>query len=315
MDSRTLAILFALTLFWVTRPAQEPSAPPQRVAAVLFDYQPLSSPSPAAIPSPSPLLSPYFVQDTEAHTMPEIDAKGAALFEVATGKMIFSKNGTSQFPIASISKLMTAVVALENLRLSDTLTVRESDLLLDTRHPSLAAGDTFSLDEALYFVLVPSDNAVAQALARRVAENLAAPQEDASFVAKMNERAKALGMTSTHFSTPTGLNGNLSAPRDLFLLGSYVLENHPKLFEISRQSSIALVSRQGKTYELQNTNILLGRIPGIIGGKTGYTPEADGGLLLAFEIGTTKLLSVVLGSVDRFGDTQKLFEWYRKNNF
>ncbi|MFN7088372.1 MAG: hypothetical protein ACK4NX_00900, partial [Candidatus Paceibacteria bacterium] len=117
----------------------------------------------------------------------------------------------------------------------------------------------------------------------------------------------------TTFTTPTGLDGNVSNPVDLFLLSKYIAKEHPLIFEISRQPNISLVSRQGKTYRLKNTNALIGKLPGILGGKTGYTPESNGSLLLYYEVGKTKIISVVLGSSARFSDTEVLYNWYLNN--
>jgi D-alanyl-D-alanine carboxypeptidase len=203
---------------------------------------------------------------------------------------------------------MTAVVAKEILPPETTILLSAEDLALEGHHPSFEPNDTLRLEEALYLLLISSDNSVAQAISRAVVTS-------AEFVSKMNEKAALLGMSSTHFSNPSGLNGNVSTANDLLRLAQYIDAFHPNLWHISRQPAITIITKAEKTIELKNTNILIGKIPGLLGGKTGYTPEAAGSLLLLFDVGSERLLSVVLGSPDRFGDSQKIISWYWGKHF
>lgn len=300
MDNRILAIIFAFTLLLVTNSNKTTLSLPE-ISATASKIG-LSSPSPS--PSVSPKISP---SPSPTSSSPSLQARSAGLFEVDSAFAIFQKNQENPQPIASLTKLMTAVISLEELGEEAKVTILPEDLLVESRHPNLAPGDIFTLRETLYFLLLPSDNAVAKALSR-------ATTTEETFVQIMNAKARSLGMMETSFSNPTGLNGNLSTPGDLFLLGRYILENHPLIFGISQLPEITLINKQGKSYRLKNTNLLLGKVPKILGGKTGYTPEAGGSLLLVFEAGEKKLLSVVLGSEDRFGDTENLYNWYRKVN-
>jgi D-alanyl-D-alanine carboxypeptidase len=309
MDTRILAVAFALVLFLLT--SGNPQAPqdltlPQKLSSIFLESDTQSEISSLAQPplqiTQIPYQSPFVGDNREKLAQPNpITAKAAALFDISSGEVIFFRNIEHPLAIASITKLMTVLIAIENSDLENEIIILPDDLAVESHHPNLAAGDIFTLREALYFILVPSDNSLSQAVSRSVAND---------FVFRMNEKAGELGMRDTFFANPTGLDGNYSTAKDLFFLSRYIEEKHPLLFEISREPSISIVAKNGKTFDLKNTNALLGSFPGIIGGKTGYTPEAGGGLLLTFQRGEKNLLSVVLGSSDRFGDTKKLFDWY-----
>ncbi|MBI2633859.1 MAG: D-alanyl-D-alanine carboxypeptidase [Parcubacteria group bacterium] len=300
MDNRVLAIIFAFTLLLVTN-SEKPYLSLPEISSTVAKIGG-ASPFPTASPT-SPKISP---SPSPVSSVPSLQAGSAGLFEMDSAFAIFQKNQEDPQPIASLTKLMTAVVALEELGEEAKITISSEDLLVESRHPNLAPGDIFTLKESLYFLLLPSDNAVAEAIS-----HTATTKE--TFLRLMNIKARSLGMMKTSFSNSTGLNGNLSTPGDLFLLGRYILENHPSILGTSQVPEITLINKQGKTYRLKNTNLLLGKVPKILGGKTGYTPEAGGSLLLVFEAGEKKLLSVVLGSEDRFGDTEKLYRWYLIN--
>lgn len=313
MDSRILAIIFSLTLLFVTRTGRERPAPAIEKSAMVSvesekEILPSPSPSPTPPPSPSPLPSPIPSPIPAKPAPPQIGAKSAGLDDLDSGEIFFEKESDLPLAIASLTKLMTAVIAAENLSPETEITISAEDIVLENHQPSLEPGDRLTRDEALYFMLIFSDNGVAQAVSR-------AASLQGDFVGKMNAKAKELGMHQTFFTNPTGLDGNISTVRDLVTLTRYIATSQPFLFDISRQRSVTIISTQGKTYELKNTNMLLDKIPGILGGKTGYTPEAQGSLVLLFEIGKRRLVSVVLGAEDRFADTQELFRWYWKNHF
>lgn len=239
---------------------------------------------------------------------PSIQAQSAVLYSLTDEKIIFSHNLEQRLNVASITKLMTAYVARQKEVPGQRLfTITAEDLAVEYANPALAVGDQFTFEESLRFLLIASDNAIAHMLARETLGSTA------QFVAEMNATARSLGMTNTVFVDPIGLGDNLSTAYDLTRLAQKILQDYPSLFSISRYNQLTLISGSGKTFVLKNTNILVDKIPGFIGGKTGYTPTAGGSLLVIFKIKDQTLISIVLGSPDRFGDTSRLVQWYIKN--
>ena len=146
---------------------------------------------------------------------------------------------------------------------------------------------------------------MANLLAREVASTTEA------FVVQMNFTALVeLEMQETRFYDAIGLAANISTANDLVKLTKAISQNYPEIFAISFYPSTTILAENGESYFLKNTNILVDKIPGLIGGKTGYTPEASGSLLVVFKVGTETLVSIILGSEDRFGDTSGLIQWY-----
>ncbi|HCI05227.1 MAG: peptidase S11 [Parcubacteria group bacterium GW2011_GWC1_45_9] len=240
---------------------------------------------------------------------PEISAESGLLYDLTNKKTLFAKEPEKKLLIASLTKLMTALVASENVTdKKQRFFVFEEDLKLENPYPDLRDGDNFSLEEAFYFILIRSDNVLAQALAKAVF-----PEGSKFFVFEMNKKAQELKMNNTLFYDPVGLSNNLSTTMDLKNLTEAILKSNQEVFLISKISEIKILSPDNKVFNLKNTNTLVSRIPGIFGSKTGFTPEASGSLLVVFKDDKKMVLSVVLGSQDRFGDTMGLINWYWKN--
>lgn len=220
-------------------------------------------------------------------------------------KILFKKNGDKKLPIASLTKLMTAMAALENYNLSDTITISKNVVLQEGAQGALKQKDVISVKDLLYIMLIESSNHAAYALSEAKGEK--------NFVKLMNEEAKELGLENTHFADSTGLSSeNYSTSEDLIKLTKHLLKNYPIIAEISRTKEIDLYKQDGSFYgKLINTNELLGEIPDIVGGKTGFTTNAKGSLLLVLNNHRSGnyLIYVILGSDDRFGEMKKLINW------
>ncbi len=233
---------------------------------------------------------------------PAVTAAALIVYDVEAARTLYARNAETALPPASLTKLMTALLALESGRLSEAVTVREEDLAGGATM-GLAAGETVTVEELLWGALLPSGNDAALALARHLGGD--APR----FVADMNRRAAELGMDATSFHNPHGLHeeGHVSSAGDLMTLVLQLLE-YPLFREIvkSRTAEVA-----GRT--LVNTNDLLGAYPGANGVKTGTTPEAGECLIADIETDGHEALILVLGSSDRYGDVEKLHALYRAN--
>ncbi len=214
-----------------------------------------------------------------------------------TNKVLFEKDSNLRLPIASLTKLMTAVVILDNYNLSDNVVV---DKVADSQDPinkDVKLGDKMPVESFLEIMLVGSSNKSAYALSELVGEQ--------KFVGLMNQKAKDLGLQNTFFADPTGLSpNNISTANDLTKLAEYILKNYPKIAAISMSKELN-VPNFGK---ITNTNQLLGEIPEIVCSKTGFTGEAKGCLLLILNNPKNNdyLINVILGSDNRFSEMKKI---------
>ncbi|MDD5750208.1 MAG: serine hydrolase [Candidatus Pacebacteria bacterium] len=250
---------------------------------------------------------------------PDVRATSAILTEINAqgGKnVIWAKNAGQKSPIASLTKLMTAVIAVEFYKQDQNIIITKRAVDQMDQAGLLNPGESFGLEGLLKIMLVESSNDAAFALT----ELMGGPD---GFVSLMNLKAYDLGLNSTYFFNPNGLDPedtgspaeqiNYSTANDLVNLARYIVSEHPEIVEISGKKELAVYSDNGQFHhELQSTNELLGRIPGIIGGKTGTTARAGGCLLLIIKGKSpeTYLVAVVLNSPDKFADMKRIIENY-----
>jgi D-alanyl-D-alanine carboxypeptidase len=225
----------------------------------------------AAIPTPSPTPSP-----TPA---PLITGTAAYVIDADTGRVLYSLNSTRQLPIASTTKIMTAIVTIENANLDQGVTVQQSDLdqvPADASTAGLVIGDYFRLRTLLYGLLLPSGTDAAIVIARAVAGSTA------QFVAMMNSKAHQLHLTHTHFSSPHGYSGvdHYSSAADLVTLANYALRNSLFAAIVAQVTYNVQPSQYTHHYQWDNTNALLTSYQGADGIKTGWTDAA--GVCLVF---------------------------------
>lgn len=242
----------------------------------------------------------------------KIAAKAAICVEVSPSgkdKVLFKKNGDENepLPIASLTKLMAALVVLENkdknkdYDLNKVTTVSQEAIDQPGEQCSMIAGEDISVENLLHIMLVESSNDAAYALAEIMGTK--------GFIDLMKQEAMRLGLSNTNFADVTGLSpNNYSTIDDLVRLTKYILSNYPKIFEISSKNNEWLYNSQGYC-SLTNTNELLGKIPDIVGGKTGNTIEAGGCLLLVLKNQKNDDIYILLGSDDRFKEMQQLIDW------
>ncbi|MFH1462420.1 MAG: serine hydrolase [bacterium] len=242
----------------------------------------------------------------------EIEAAAAtSVFINKNGReiLLFEKNKDKILPIASLTKLMTALVVLENYDLLKEIVISEEAVEQKENFGKLTEGKVFSTEYLLYPLLMESSNDAAFALA-----NDYDGMTEKIFIELMNQEAAKLNLKNTFFDNPTGLDPadskrkmNYSTAADLASLAESLLET-PLVWEI-------LSAKEYNFYgpELINTNELLGEIPEIIGGKTGYTEKSGGCMLLVLEAPQNKgfLVNVILGSNDRFEEIRKMVGWLK----
>ncbi len=236
-----------------------------------------------------------------------LEAKAAILFDVRSGRSLYSKNPNQRLPIASITKLMSALVILDNLNLNDIFTVLAEDINVDGKGADFYKNEQLRGADLFKIMLIKSSNDAALVFAT------AAQKAGIDFVAKMNEKAQAIGMANTRFADPAGLNDQdtFSTASDLVKLVRYAAR-YDLISQTLRTKSVIVTSIDGKAvHNLVNTNQLLGQIPDVIMGKTGYTDNALGTMALEVGIneGRDTIISVILGAKDRFAETEELIQW------
>lgn len=250
---------------------------------------------------------------------PLIGAKAAVLMDANTGAILYSKNMDEQLYPASITKLITCLIAVENCSLDEILTVNQSAIDAndsDGSNMSLIAGEQLTLEELLYGILINSANEACNV----VAEHIAGSQE--AFVEMMNERARELGCTNTHFVTTNGLHreGHYTSAHDMALIGQAFFE-HDILCKLSCISEYHLEDNAyHEEHWLHSKNSLYEGKPyyyePLIGSKTGFTSKSRQTLVSCAEQNGMKLICVILmeESPYQFEDTVNLFE-YGFSNF
>ncbi len=231
-----------------------------------------------------------------------VNAAAVTVFVTDSGENIFAYRENIRRPMASLTKIMTAIIALQNIGAQKLVTFTSSDVLSEGDAGSFKPGESFSVQNLVTAMLTVSSNDAADALARFYGNK--------SFIDAMQQKAVELGMSDTTFFDSSGLTTlNQSTAVDLQKLMTYVSAYYPEILAVSRhkENSVTEVV-SGTTRNLKNINKFAG-LPHFLGGKTGYTDEASGNLISLFEIGGKKVLVIVLGTEDRFGETDKLYNW------
>lgn len=249
-------------------------------------------------------ISPLPVQKEDMVSPGELYAESALALDLETQSILYEKHSYDRRPIASLTKLMTAYIIFKENDPSSIVTVSAHAAGTEGSRMGLKSGEKISVRNLLYGLLIESGNDAATALAEFNAG------DEKTFIDKMNEEAKNLGLENTHYANTTGLdNANAySTAHDLLVLSSHLLEDDG-VREIVKNSSYEVTGENGEVHKLNNTNILLGQL-GIEGLKTGTTANAGECLVaLAKNPEGHEILTVVLGSSDRFIDTKMLVDW------
>ncbi|MCB7318379.1 serine hydrolase [Lacrimispora sp. 210928-DFI.3.58] len=248
-------------------------------------------------------------------SQPAIEAEGAVLMDSATGAVLYAKNGETQFYPASITKLMTALLVAEKCSLDDTVTfsaTATTNLESGAVSIKMAEGDTMTVRECLYALLLKSANEVGNALAEHVAGS------NGAFADMMNAKAVSLGCTNTHFTNPHGLNDeqHYTTPHDMALIARAAFQNDTVKTVASTRTYTLPATKNNPSgltvtigHKMLNPNDSR-YYPGIIGGKTGYTSKAGNTLVTAAEKDGVRLIAVIMKSKStHYTDTKALFDY------
>lgn len=249
-----------------------------------------------------------------------ISAKSAFVYDTRTDTALYAKNAEERLPLASLAKVMSALVATDLAPEYSTVTISR-EATNSEGDSGLLPGERWTLKSLLDFSLVSSanDGMRAVALALGSLTNSTSSSEDIvnDFVRRMNERANSIGMKNTYYFNETGLDedrsksGAYGSAKDQAMLIDYILRHNPSLLSATRESAIVIFSLDNISHSARNTDTIIDKIPGVVASKTGYTDLAGGNLIVAFdpEVGRPIIISI-LGSTEtgRFDDMMVLVQ-------
>ena len=234
---------------------------------------------------------------------PQTSARSILALDLDSMSPLYEKNPDTSLLPASTTKIVTALVAMDYYPEDMILTV--DGVKVPGQNMGLVSGEKISVKNLLDGLLIYSGNDAAEVLAK----NYSGGRE--AFINAMNDKAKEYRLENTHFENPTGFdNGaHYSTARDLIRIAIEAMKN-PRFSNVVKQKEKYVVSADGNIiHKLTNTNELLGKVPGVLGVKTGFTENARENLVTYIERDSHKVMITLLGSQDRFGETKEIIDW------
>lgn len=242
---------------------------------------------------------PYIMTDS----FPVFSAQAVLAVDLDSDAVLYEKNPDLPLLPASTTKIVTALVAMDNYSPNTVVTINNIEKIGQSMN--LVTGEEISVDSLLRGLLIASANDAAEALAHDF------PGGRSAFIQKMNKKAEDLNLENTYFINPSGLDaiGHISTASDLVRVSEVAMEL-PYFAEIVGTKETLVSSVDGNfKHNLVNINELLGQVDGVLGVKTGWTENARENLVTYIERDGRRLMLAVLGSQDRFGETKELIEW------
>ncbi|HVH64424.1 MAG TPA: D-alanyl-D-alanine carboxypeptidase family protein [Candidatus Acidoferrum sp.] len=294
------------------------SAPPKPAAT----RHPVATPRPATTPTPTPspprpsiasqlpdvkvpVLSGSWLRTHPIAQVPVIKGRAAIVVDLTAGQILYQQDATTRYPEASLTKLMTAMVAADVAPMDTVITVPEAATQVEPNHMGISAGEQLTLRELIEGMILDSGNDAAEAIAMGVVDR-------SQFIDFMNQKAGMLHLRQTHFTNPSGLDDtdHVSSASDLAVIAGTLMTDYPDLRAIvgSKEFSI-YATPQHKAFNPTNINRLLWTYPGAIGVKPGYTGAAGYCLAAAATRNGRTILVVVLGSTQHFTDAATLLDF------
>lgn len=240
---------------------------------------------------------------------PDISAKSAVVYDLTTNKILYFLNEKEKLPMASLTKVMTAIIALENPKKNDRYFVRKQSLVGEDSM-GLTEGEVLTLEDLLYGLMLNSGNDAAEVLA----DNYTKGRQ--KFIEAMNNKAKSMGLKNTNFTNPSGLEGDgnqYTTAEDLLIITKYALSNFSAFAKVVSTFEYSIpYTNTHKAFYLYNETNLLTSYPGVKGVKTGYTPEAGLCLITYLEHEGHKIIGILLGSNNRRQEMRELLDYSLK---
>lgn len=297
-----LSVLFAL-LFWVFTPSRDKAI---AVTSPLPDFLSRDINKQVTLLD---IWTPIIEAIGGESEISQLTAKSVLIYDLTTEKTIFEKNANAKLPMASITKIMTAIVALENLSPNDRYVARPEHLVGENSM-GIVEGEVLTREELLYGLILRSGNDAAEVLAGGY------PGGRVAFIQAMNDKAKALGLTDTQFTNPSGLQGDgkqYTTAHDLLVIAKYAVDTFPEFVTITAtfEKTLPATATHGEYY-MQNETNLISTYPGVKGIKTGYTPEAGLCLVTYLEYGGHRIIGVLLNSENRRQEMRDMLDYSLK---
>jgi len=250
---------------------------------------------------------------------PELNAHAYLVKIIGEKYPLAKRREWKMVPPASLTKLLTAVMAKEKLAEDEFIILSPKAKAVEEKRSRVPQEEKMLRDDWIKAAIIESANDAALALAEALGKKQGARSYEENmeiFKRLAAEKALEIGMQSFQIANPTGLDEtrHLISAADLALLAEYIWYNHPDIWEMSRAVEATVRSITQQEYVFKNTNDLLKEFPAILGGKTGFTDNAKGTLLFLYPLKSGKIASVIiLGSEDRFGDGRKIIQWLESN--
>lgn len=239
-------------------------------------------------------------------SVPTVSAKAAVLMDADSGRVLFAKEESQRLPMASTTKIMTALLAMEQAEVNDSVvTVTDEMVRVEGSSMGLMPGNKLRLSDLAAGMMMVSGNDAANTVAIAMAGSAQ------KFSELMNTRAQEIGMKNTHFVTPSGLDSeeHYSTAYDMALLGAEALANSRLAGIVSQKQLSVKFINPDQTIRYSNHNRLLSLYPGCIGIKTGFTKKAGRCLVSAAERDGIRLVAVTLNASNDWDDHEKLFDY------
>ncbi|MBI4319036.1 MAG: D-alanyl-D-alanine carboxypeptidase [Chloroflexi bacterium] len=243
----------------------------------------------------------------QTNRAPDYNAQAVSILDGGTGKLMYGRNAHRRMAPASLTKIVTAIVALEKGRLGDVVKVKVNGYAMPgSSIMGIVPGEELTLEDLLYGLMLPSGNDAALAIAQYIGGT------EERFVEMMNEKVAELGLKNTHFVNPHGLDGDdhYSSPYDIAMLGRYGMRNPA----FARMVGTVTYVTKGKTpHQLLNGNRLLGQYAGANGVKTGFTENSGQSFVASVNRDGRAVFVGLIKSNDRLRDAKLLFEYFYEN--
>ncbi len=250
--------------------------------------------------------TPRIPEDEKGTNDLKLNSRAALSYDLTTDTFIYGKNVSEKLPIASLTKIMTAVIVLENMNLNEELLISKSAAEVGENAMGLTAGEKVSVEDLLYGLILHSGNDAAEALAQ------GSQFQRQDFVHLMNKKAEDLGLSDTRFTNPSGLEGEgkqYSTAKDLLVLTRLALQNKDFVNIASTVTHEIEQTSNHKYFLLSNQTNLLTTYPGVKGVKTGYTDEAGMCLVTYLEYKGHRIIAVLLNSENRRQEMKDLLDY------
>jgi len=277
-----------------TRPAPTPTPSPSR------------PPVPTQLPQVKvPVLSASWLRTHPITEIPSIKGRAAIVVDLTAGQILYQQDQGTKYADASLTKMMTAMVAADLVPLDTVITVPDAATQVEPNHMGISTGEKLTVRELIDGMMLDSGNDAAEAIAMGIVDR-------AAFITFMNQKAAVLHLRATHFTNPSGLDeaDHYSSAYDLAVMGATLLADYPDLRAIVGSKQISIYSTpQHKAFNPINIDRLLSTYPGAIGIKPGYTGAAGYCLAAAATRNGRTILVVVLGSTQHFTDATTLLDF------